>query len=106
MLEAIRKPVCLQSMKVLGDYWTMLIIDTLSNGPLRFSELEKHVTGVNSATLTARLKHMSSLGLLERNEQSRADVTYELTDLGKQALPILDAVNKFSDYAKKHSPNT
>jgi DNA-binding HxlR family transcriptional regulator len=98
-------PVCQESMKVLSDYWTMLIIDKVSDGPLRFRELEQQVSGVNTATLTSRLKSMSSVGLLERKEQSRADVTYELTELGKQAIPILDAINKFSDYTKKHFAN-
>jgi DNA-binding HxlR family transcriptional regulator len=95
-----RNPVCQYSLKVLGDYWTMLIIDNLSYGPLRFHDLENKVEGVNTATLTSRLKNMAAYGLIVRSEQSRADVTYELSGLGRKAIPILNAINAFSDYAK------
>lgn len=95
-------PVCKESLKILGDYWTMLIIDALSDGPLRFRDFEKRIDGINTATLTTRLKNMQTYMLIERNEQSRADVTYNLTELGKKSLPVLAAVNDFSDYAKRH----
>jgi len=95
-----KNPVCKDSLKLLGDFWVMMIIDVLSDGPLRFRDLELKVEGVNTATLANRLKTMVTYGLVNRKEQSRADVTYELTDLGKQTLPILNAVNAFSNYAK------
>ena len=95
-----KNPICKVSLKLLGDYWTMLIVDMLSDGPRRFRSLEQSIEGINSATLTTRLKSMVAAGLVQRSEQSRADVTYELTDLGKQAIPVLNAVNKFSDYAE------
>ena len=78
-----------------------MIIDKLSDGPLRFRDLEQQIEGVNTATLSTRLKNMSAVNLISRNEQSRADVTYELTKLGQQTIPILNAVNDFSAYAKQ-----
>lgn len=78
-----------------------MIIDVLSDGPARFRDLETRIDGVNTATLSTRLKSMQASGLIDRVEQSRADVTYHLTGLGQQAIPILDAVNNFSDYAKQ-----
>ena len=102
MTKLLRKPVCTRSLKILGDYWTMMIIDALSDGPLRFRDLELRVEGVNTATLASRLKAMGQGELINRIEHSRADVTYELTDLGYQAIPILTAVNDFSDYAQKN----
>ena len=80
-----------------------MIIDMLTDGPARFRELETRIEGVNTATLSSRLKSMQTSGLISRTEQSRADVTYQLTDLGQQAIPILHAVNKFSDYVKQKS---
>lgn len=78
-----------------------MIIDILSDGPSRFRDLETRIEGVNTATLSNRLKAMQASGLISRTENSRADVTYALTDLGQQAIPILNAVNNFSDYAKQ-----
>lgn len=78
-----------------------MIIDMLSDGPLRFNELELRIEDVNTATLSTRLKSMQTSGLISRTEYSRADVAYELTTLGHKALPILNAVNDFSAFAKK-----
>lgn len=96
-----KNPICKASIKLFGDYWTMMIIDMLSDGPMRFRDLEQKIENVNTATLTNRLKNMQTAQLIERKEQSRADVTYELTDLGKRAVPILNAVNDFSGFAHK-----
>ena len=102
-----RQQVCLPSLRLLGDYWTLRIIDELSDGSLRFCELERKLEGVNTATLAKRLKDMQGSGLLEREERSKADVTYDLTSLGQAALPLIDAVNEFSAanraYQKRHA---
>lgn len=95
-----KNPICKTSLKILGDYWTMLIIDMLSDGPCRFRDLEQKIDDVNTATLSTRLKAMHEAGLISRTEQSRADVTYALTELGKHAIPILSAVNDYSKFAK------
>jgi DNA-binding HxlR family transcriptional regulator len=96
-----KNPICKVSLKILGDYWTMLIIDILSDGPCRFRDLEEKIEGVNTATLSTRLKSMQQAGIISRDEQSRADVTYALTELGKRAVPILNAVNDYANFAKK-----
>jgi DNA-binding HxlR family transcriptional regulator len=100
MSVTTKNPVCKVSLKLLGDYWTMLIVDMLSDGPRRFRDLEKNIEDINTVTLTTRLKSMVATGLVKRNEQSRADVTYELTELGEQAILVLNAVNRFSNYAE------
>lgn len=92
-----KQPICLPSLKILSDYWTLRVIDELSDGALlRFSEIERRLEGVNTATLSKRLKDMQDSGLVHRTENSRADVTYRLTELGNEAIPLLDAVNHFS----------
>lgn len=93
-----KQPICLSSLKILSDYWTLRVIDELSDGStLRFNELERRLEGVNTATLSKRLKDMQDGNLVHRVERSRADVTYSLTDLGNQAIPLLKAVNNFSN---------
>ncbi len=97
-----KQPICLPSLKILSDYWTLRVIDELSDGnSLRFKELERRISDANTATLSKRLKDMQASGLLERSERSRADVTYTLTQLGTEAIPLLRAVNHFSAAAKK-----
>lgn len=92
-----KQPICLPSLKILSDYWTLRVIDELSDGSaLRFNELERRLVGVNTATLSKRLKDMQDGELITRVEKSRADVTYHLTELGSEAIPLLNAVNHFS----------
>ena len=92
-----KQPICLSSLKLLSDYWSLRLIDELSDRiPLRFNELERRLEGVNTATLTKRLKELQAGDLVSRTERSRADVTYTLTKLGYEALPLLSAVNHFS----------
>lgn len=92
-----KEPICLPSLKILSDYWTLRIIDELSDGStLRFNEIERRLEGVNTATLSKRLKEMQESNLITRTEASRADVTYSLTELGNEAIPLLKAVNHFS----------
>lgn len=93
-----KQTLCLPSLKILGDFWTLRILDVLADGSsLRFNEIERRLEDVNTATLAKRLKEMQENQLISRIENSRADVTYTLTSLGKEALPLLDAVNHFSD---------
>lgn len=101
-----KQPLCLPSLKLLGDYWTLRIIDELSVESMRFCELERRLEEVNTATLAKRLKDMQHHGLLSRNERTRADVTYCLTDLGREALPLISAVNHFSAVSQRHNQNT
>lgn len=70
---------------------------------MRFTEIERRIEGVNTATLSKRLKNMREQGLVERRETSRSDVTYLLTELGLEAVPILKAVNHFSAFAAQKS---
>lgn len=99
-----KQPICLLSLKILSDYWTLRIIDELSDGiALRFNELERRLEGVSPATLTKKLKDMQDGNLIFRVEKSRADVTYGLTELGREAIPLLTAVNHFADAKQRLS---
>ncbi len=100
-----KQPICLSSLKILSDYWTLRVIDELSDGrTLRFNELERRLEGVNTATLSKRLKDIQDSNLIYRVEKSRADVAYGLTALGTEAIPLLKAVNHFTNAKQRLSP--
>ena len=88
--------ICIPSLKILGDYWTLRIVDVLSGGELRYAEIKRRIDDMNPVTLSTRLKKLEANGLVVRTESSRADVSYMLTDLGRKAIPVLDAVNAYS----------
>lgn len=94
-------PNCVKTMKLLGDFWILRIIDALSRSGKRFCEIQRDLDDVSPVTLTNRLKKLEEAQLIIRKEDvSSVAVEYELSDLGKSALPVIKALNSFSDKAK------
>ena len=91
---------CIPSLKLLGDFWTLRIVDALSDGELRYCELQRSAGDVNPVTLTTKLKKLEQANLVRRTQKSNIGVSYQLTELGRKMLPVLDAVNRFSEAAK------
>lgn len=92
---------CIPSLKLLGDFWSLRIVDALSDGEMHFCTLQRAAGDVNPVTLTTRLKRLEESAIIERNEESRTDVTYRLTKLGLEILPVLAAINSFAVKARK-----
>ena len=82
---------------VIGAKWTALLVHDLSEGPRRFSELERSCHGISPRTLAERLRVLETEGILARRSypESPPRVEYELTDKGEALLPIIDAMRKF-----------
>ena len=95
------QPTCQTAMKVLGDFWTLRIIDFLKNDEVRFCELQRNLDNINPATLTKRLKALEEAQLVARSEETidKVSVTYSLTELGKETLPVIKALSQFSKKA-------
>jgi DNA-binding HxlR family transcriptional regulator len=85
----------------IGDKWTVLIISTLSTGPLRYSDLQASITGISQRMLTQTLKHLERDGLVTRTAYAEVPprVEYELTDLGRS---LMDAVMAMAGWAAAH----
>ena len=91
------KEECLRALKMFGDYWTLAILFCLRNGGMRFGEIQKEM-GINPVTLTSRLKTLTRNKLLSRRRftADRQSVTYELTKLGQDTVPIVQLIILFS----------
>jgi DNA-binding HxlR family transcriptional regulator len=89
---------CAAAFEVFGDHWTLMIADALRRAELRFKELQNKL-GINSATLTTKLKRLEELKLVERHEETvnKLSVSYTLSPLGKEVLPVLDAMHQFGE---------
>jgi DNA-binding HxlR family transcriptional regulator len=44
----------------VGDRWSLLVVDALSDGPRRFAELEAALPGIATNVLTQRLRHLEA----------------------------------------------
>lgn len=85
-------------LKILGDYWTLHIIQALSYHEKRFCELQRDLSFVSPTTLTSRLKKLTKLGLVNKKKETidKLSVIYFLTEKGRGVLPILREIKKFA----------
>lgn len=88
---------CTTSLKLLGDFWTLAIIDALRGGEMRYCDLQRAAGDVNPVTLGNRLRKLQNANIISRcASQNDIAVTYKLTELGQAAVPVLLAVDAFS----------
>lgn len=75
--------------------WATLIVRELLHGPHRFSELRDALPGISAHTLTSRLRRFETHGIVTRTAYPEIPprVVYELTALGHELRPVLDAMN-------------
>ena len=83
--------------EIVGAKWTALLVHDLSEGPRRFSELERSCQGISPRTLAERLRALEAEGILERQSypETPPRVEYSLTAKGQSLLPIIDAMREF-----------
>jgi DNA-binding HxlR family transcriptional regulator len=84
---------------MLGDFWTLSIIQALHDGEKRFCQLERELADVNPSTLTNRLKKLEKQKILQRKKETvdKLSVVYALTDNGQGIVPVLDQIRIFAE---------
>ena len=96
MQQAKELPACPvdTTLMLIGDKWKVLILRDLMPGTKRFGELKKSIGTVSQKVLTAQLRDMEKMGLVDRQVYAEVPprVEYSLTDLGRSLKPILDAM--------------
>ena len=90
-------PVCRTISTLLsriGDKWTVLVVQTLGEGPKRFNELRREIPSVSQRMLTLTLRNLERDGLVNRTVTPTIPprVDYELTDLGRSLRKPVDAL--------------
>ena len=82
-----------EALEVIEGKWKIVIICQLfgAKGPLRFSELERRVEGVNQKMLIQQLKQLEEDGIVSREvyPQVPPRVEYALTEMGKGLGPSM-----------------
>ena len=88
-----------RGMRLIGGKWTGSIIYHLKDGPVRFNDLARMLGGASKKMIDQRLKELESRGMVVRTVVSDRPiaVTYELTELGKSALEILEQLRRWSE---------
>lgn len=98
----IRVTICPTSLKLLADFWSLRIIESLQQGEQRYCELQRGVGNVNPATLTKKLADLEAANIIVRSEEIGShSVHYKLSPLGLNAIPVLEAIKSFSQKYQK-----
>ena len=81
-------------MTLLGGAWAPNVIWQLSGGPRRFGELHRDIPGISPKMLSARLRELEAKRVVLRkvSPTSPPTVAYALTALGRQLVPVIDAM--------------
>ncbi|MCP3097925.1 helix-turn-helix transcriptional regulator [Myxococcus sp. K15C18031901] len=83
-----------RSMALLSGAWATHVIYYLSARTRRFGELRIDIPSVSARVLSQRLRELEARGVVARTLTSTAppSVEYGLTDLGRELLPIVQAI--------------
>lgn len=123
-LRSIRDRV-LQSrdaVELLSDKWRIPILHLLQFGTLRANELQKGINGISPKVLTQTLRGLERDGLVLREMYKVIPprVEYQLTEMGKDVVPLLrtlchwaeanvrrrdEARQRFDESAEKKKPS-
>lgn len=92
----------------VGDKWTLLLISTLAEGPMRFTALMEAVPGISHRMLTQTLRALERDGLVSRTPYAQIPprVDYALTELGYTLIPaVLGLVGWVQDHQSEVEAN-
>ncbi|MEV6344063.1 helix-turn-helix domain-containing protein [Actinoplanes sp. NPDC051851] len=94
-LRAILDQIC--------NKWTLLIVATLEQGTLRFTDLRQQIPGISQRMLTLTLRNLERDGLVSRSVFAEVPprVEYALTPTGQSLIPPALAL---AGWAIEHVP--
>lgn len=85
------------AMKVFGGKWKPCIIDAISRGTRRPSELHREIQSTSPRVIDMQLSELMEYGVVTKKATSGFPlyVEYSLTPLGESILPVLDTLGKW-----------
>ena len=85
-----------EAVELIGRRWTGAIVAVLLSAPapLRFSQIGAAVPQLSDRLLCERVRELEERGVLQRLVEPGPPVrvTYELTEMGRDLLPALEAL--------------
>jgi DNA-binding HxlR family transcriptional regulator len=87
----------------VGDKWSVLAIDLLGRGTMRFTELHRAIDGITARMLTVTLRGLERDGIVTRTIHPVIPprVEYALTPMGRT---LLDTIGQLVDWTDSHLP--
>jgi DNA-binding HxlR family transcriptional regulator len=83
----------------IADKWSVLIIQRLSGGTLRFAQIRRSVDGISQKVLTNTLRGLERDGILTRRIYASVPprVEYSLTDLGRSLVGLVAGICSWAE---------
>jgi DNA-binding HxlR family transcriptional regulator len=80
-----------EALAVLGDRWSLAVVASLLDGPLRFGALQERLPAISPNVLSQRLRTLEARGVLVAAPYSERPTryTYELTSAGRELVGAL-----------------
>jgi Predicted transcriptional regulators len=92
------------ALYVIGGKWKLRIIVALSEGPKRFNELQRVITGISAKVLSNELKDLELNGFIKRTVYTDAIpvmVEYERTEYADTLNEVLAALQEWGANHRK-----
>lgn len=92
------------AVEIIGGKWKLVILDKLTAGPTRFSELRRAMPRITHRVLARALRELEADGVLDRTVYAEVPprVEYSLTVVGKSLEPL---VRQLSDWGQWYQAN-
>ena len=90
-----------QSLEIVGERWSLLIIRDTAFGIRRFDDIQKSL-GIARNILTQRLSKLTNEGVLVRARGKAGRMEYQLTDKGWDLQPLLLSLFQWGEKYQPH----
>jgi len=83
----------------IGDQWSLLVLQVLEHGTMRFSEINRAIGDISKQMLSKTLKRLEEDGFIRRTLYPEVPprAEYELTDLGRSFLVPMKGLIAWAD---------
>lgn len=87
------------SQKILSGKWALILLHFLSEGTLRFNEIQRRLPEITQSTLTKQLRSLEDYGMIIRKvyPQIPPKVEYRLSPLGEDFITVLESLKTWGD---------
>lgn len=93
------------AIDIIGGKWKSVILWHLIHKTLRFSQLQRRLTGITQKMLTQQLRELERDGIIHRQVYPEVPprVEYSLTDEGKTLEPVIRQMMEWGkEYRLRH----
>lgn len=97
------------TVEILSGKWKALLIWNLhQKGSIRYNEFRKQIPSITQKMLTQQLRELEKYGIISRKTYPTVPpmVEYSLTEIGKELIPIMEAMDHWGkQYVKEYHKN-